>query len=334
MADEKIYPVYLLRGKEPVLRAAALTALVNRLTDPAFRDFDLERIPARGATAEQILGAAAAVPFGSPRKVTIIEDAQRLAADVLEKLKKLLPSQLGPGAALIFVAGEAGDGEKAQGAMQRLAGIAKNLGVVQTFDPLERGRVGAWLAGAAKERGVNLDGGARAELTARVGSNLGALERELDKLAAYTAGRGTVSRADVEAVVPESTEYSIFHLVDAVSEGRTADALRVLHGVRANNEPAQRIMPLLARQIRLVWQAKMLADERGAADRLPNEPNLLKMAPFVQEKTRRQARNMSWPRLRRGLRLLLDKDLALKGVEGPPVGDDEALETLVVGLCG
>ena len=104
MADDKIYPVYLLKGKEPVLRSAALSRLIDHLTDPAFRDFDLERIPARGATADQILAAAGAVPFGSTRRVTVIEDAQRLTSDVLEKLKKMLPTQVGPGAALIFVA--------------------------------------------------------------------------------------------------------------------------------------------------------------------------------------------------------------------------------------
>lgn len=335
MAEEKIHPVYLLKGAEPVRRTEARDALVDRLTDPAFRDFDLERIEARGATADQILAAAGGVPFGSTRRVAVIDDAQRLPTDVLEKLKKLLPSQIGPGATLIFVASEAGgDGEKVQGALRRLENIAKSLGAVQTYGPLDRNAIGAWLTDAAKKRGKTLDAGARTELPARVGLSLGALEREMDKLAAFTGDRATITRADVQTVVPESTEYSVFNLVDAVSEGRAAAALHVLRGVRANNEPPQRIMPLLARQFRLIWQAKMLAEDRGAASRLTQDTNLLKQAPFVQEKARRQARQMAWPRLRHGLRLLLEKDLALKGIEGPPADDDEALETLIIGLCG
>ena len=63
MANEKCYPVYFLKGKEAVLRNEALNALVERYTDPAFRDFDLERIDGREATAERVLSALGGVPF-------------------------------------------------------------------------------------------------------------------------------------------------------------------------------------------------------------------------------------------------------------------------------
>lgn len=335
MPEDKIHPVYLLKGVDPVRRTEARNALVERLTDPGFRDFDVESIDARAATADQILAAAAGVPFGSTRRVAIVEDAQRLSTDVLEKLKKLLPSQLGPAATLIFVISEAGgDAEKVKGAVRRLENIAKALGKVQTFGLLDRNQAGAWLSDAAAKGGKSLDAAARTELIARAGLSLGALRGELEKLTAYTGERSVITRMDVQTVVSESTEYSIFTLVDAVSEGRAAAALHVLRGIRANNEPPQRIMPMLARQLRLIWQAKMLAEDHGAVDRLPLDPNILKALPFVQDKARRQARLMSWDRLRAGMRLILAKDLALKGIEGPPSGDDEALETLVIGLCG
>jgi DNA polymerase-3 subunit delta len=218
--------------------------------------------------------------------------------------------------------------------MRRLDNLSKALGTVQVFGPLDRARLAAWVADAAKQRGKALDAGARAELPERAGPGLGTLERELDKLAAYVGDRATITRDDVIAIVPESAEYSIFKMCDAVAEGQPRAALHILRGLRANNEPALKILPMLARQFRLVWQAKLLAEDRGGAERLPREPNLLRSAPFVQEKARRQARRMSWETLRRGLRLLLEKDLALKGVEGPPADEDEALETLIVALCG
>ena len=333
MPDETIHPVYLLKGKEPVRRAEALAGLVDRLTDPAFRDFDLELLDARAATLDQVLAAAAGVPFASSRHVAVIEDAQRLNPDLVQKLQKQLPGHMGERATIIFVAGEAGDGEKTQGVMRRLESLAKALGVVRVFDPLKRDEAMAWLAETAQRHGTALDAAARTELLARVGLTLGALEREVEKLAAYVGTRNAVTRADVVAVVPESTEYSVFTLVDAVSEGKAALALHTLRGLRARNEPPQRVMSLIARQLRLVWQAKMLMEDRSAAARLPDEPNFLKMAPFLQDKARRQARNIGWPRLRQGFSLILEKDLALKGIEGPPIGDDEALETLIIALC-
>lgn len=333
MPDDKIYPVYLLKGKEPVRRAEALTALIDRLTDPAFRDFDLERLDGRQATAETILSSAANVPFASARRLTIVDDAQRMDGEAAQKLQKTLPAQLGPQSVVILVAGEAGDGQKTQGTLRRLESLAKSMGVVRAYDALKTPEAVEWLNQTARRAGKTMDGPARTELLARVGLHLGALGREMEKLVAYSGNRASITRADVVAVAPESTEYSVFVLVDAVSEGKAALALKTLHGLRANNEPAQRIMPLLARQLRLVWQAKLLAEDRSAADRLPTDPNFLRQAPFVQDKVRRQAARVSWGKLRRGLRLLLEKDLALKGIEGPPTNDDEALETLVAALC-
>jgi DNA polymerase III subunit delta len=146
-------------------------------------------------------------------------------------------------------------------------------------------------------------------------------------------GAGAITRADVEAVVPESAEYSIFTLVDAVSEGNAALALQTLRGLRARNEPVHRILALLARQVRLVWEARLLMEDRDGHERLPREPDLTRLPPFVQNKAKRQAQRFSWPKLQRALRLILDRDLALKGVEGPPVDEDEALETLIIALC-
>ena len=333
MDNEEIYRVYLLKGKEGVRRGEALAGLIDQLTDPAFRDFDLERIDARAATAELVLSAAGAAPFASLRRLTVIEDAQRMAPDAVQKLQKLLPTQIGAQSAVAFVAGETGDGEKAQGVMRRLENLAKSLGVVRSFDPLKPAEAAQWLTKAVQRAGHVLEPDARTEMLARVGPNLGVLGREVEKLAVFVGERKAITRVDVAAVVPESAEYSVFALVDAVSEGRTAAALHVLHGLRAANEPAQRIMPLLARQIRLVWQAKLLAEDRHATGRLPNDPNILKLPPFLQDKARKQAHRLTWEQLSRGLRLLLEKDLALKGIEGPPATDDEALETLVISLC-
>ncbi|HEY3265703.1 MAG TPA: DNA polymerase III subunit delta [Armatimonadota bacterium] len=333
MDNEQIYPVYLLKGKEGVRRGEALSGLIDRLTDAAFRDFDLERIDGRSATAEQVLSAAGAAPFASPRRLTVVEDAQRMAPDAVQKLQKLLSTQIGARSAVVFVAGETGDGEKVQGVMRRLENLAKSMGVVRSFDPLKPAEAAQWLTRAVQSAGHTLEPEARIEMLARVGPNLGVLEREVEKLAVFAGDRKAITRADVVAVTPESAEYSVFALVDAVSEGRVAAAMHVLHGLRAANEPAQRIMPLLARQMRLVWQAKLLSEDRHATGRLPNDPNLLKLPPFLQDKARKQAHRFTWDDLSRALRLLLEKDLALKGIEGPPATDDEALETLVVSLC-
>lgn len=344
--DERIYPVYFLKGRETVLRTEALNALVDRLTDPAFRDFDLERLEGRDTTADRVLAAVGASPFASERRVVIVEDAPRMATEEVEKLQKLLPANTSPRSVLIFLAGTTGDenkrdgddggGKKKQreaGVVRRLDGLAKLLGIVRKFDPLKPPEAARWLTAAAQRSGKAMDPAARTELLARVGPILGTLQMELDKVVMYAANKPSVTVGDVRAVVAESTEFGIFTLTDAVGEGKVNIALQTLHGLRANNEPPLRILPMLTRQYRLVWQARMMAEDRSAADRLPRDANLLKMGDWARDKAARQARQISWERIRRGMRLILETDLALKGVENPAPDDDEALETLIVKLA-
>lgn len=346
MPVEKTYAVYLLKGKEAVLRSDALNALVDRLTDPAFRDFDVERIDGRDATAERVLSAAGGVPFASERRVVIVEDAQRMATEEVERLQKSMPKNVNPLSVVIFVTGETGEdkkggddngggktGQKAAAVVRRLDSLCKSLGVVQKFDPMKPADAARWLATASQRTGKTMNAQARAELLARVGPNLGALLMELDKLAAFASERQEITVDDVHAVVSESTEFSIFVMTDAICAGNAGLALRTLHGLRANNEPALRILPMIGRQYRLVWQAKMMSEDRSAADRLPRDPNLIRMGDWQRDKFAKLARQMTWERLRLGFRLILDRDLALKGVEGPAPDEDEALETLVVELC-
>lgn len=344
MPTEQIYPVYFLKGREAVLRTAALDALIDQLTDPGFRDFDVERIDGKDATADRILAAAGGAPFASLRRVVVVEDAQRMASEEAERLQKLLPKNVNPASAVVFVAGETGEAKKgsddgatktnqrAAAVVRRLDTLAKSLGVIRKFDPLKPPEAARWLAEATRHIGKAMDTAARTELLARVGPALGALQMELEKLAAFAGTRPAITVDDVRSVVSESTEFTIFNLTDAVGAGNVAAALRALHGLRANNEPALRILPMLTRQYRLVWQAKMMSEDRSAADRLPKDLNLLSQSDWQREKFARQARTMTWERLRRGLRLMLQTDLALKGVEGPAPDEDEALEKLVVEL--
>lgn len=345
MANEKNYNVYFLKGKEAVLRNEALNALIQRFVNPAFRDFDLERIDGREATAERVLSALGGVPFASEKRVVVVDDAPRMATEECEKIQKLLPKTIGPMSVVIFVAGETGEekkggddgggktAQKAAGIVKRLDSLCKTLGIVQKFDPLKPPEAARWLTTAVTQSGKHMDAQARTELLARVGCNLGALLMEIDKLAAFSAGRATITKDDVRAVVSESTEFSIFVMTDAICTGNAALALQTLHGLRSNNEPALRILPMIAGQYRLVWQAKMMSEDRTAADRLPREKNVLKMGDWAREKASKQARLVTWDGLRSAFRLILDRDLALKGIEGPAPDEDEALETLIVELC-
>src|SRR5258708_18132510 len=91
-------PAYLLQGQDDRLKRRALEELLDRLVDPAGRDFDLEQLDVDSASAEDILAALASLPLFSDRRVGVLPNPGRLRhtrhRGTQERLAAVLP---GPG---------------------------------------------------------------------------------------------------------------------------------------------------------------------------------------------------------------------------------------------
>ena len=64
-----------------------------------------------------------------------------------------------------------------------------------------------------------------------VGNDLWTLEQELEKLSLYASGR-RIEESDVEELVAQVREASVFAAVDAMIDGRPGVALRLLRQLR------------------------------------------------------------------------------------------------------
>jgi DNA polymerase-3 subunit delta len=135
------------------------------------------------------------------------------------------------------------------------------------------------------------------------------MDGELEKLAAYR-GDEPITGDDVEALVADSREASIFDLVDAIMDKRTEAAIRALNVLMENGATGPYLISMVARQARLVAIAQELA-----AEHVPHSEwasRLGTSSDFVVRKTAEQARRVP-PEAVHGLyRLLLKADMAMK----------------------
>ena len=175
---------------------------------------------------------------------------------------------------------------------------------------------------------------------------------EARKLIDYSGDAPAITVEDVAEVTSETPEEKVFKLVDAIAAGNAAMALRLLSDLfDTADEPggaAPRTLSMIARQFRLVWQAKMLIevgvrvfskdktpDEVQAM--LPSQPNLLDTVsrqPWMGERLSRQARSVSRSDLTRAFGAMAKADRMLKGVDGDVEDPRAIMELLVVELCG
>ncbi|MFA0752302.1 MAG: hypothetical protein IMHGJWDQ_000049 [Candidatus Fervidibacter sp.] len=192
----------------------------------------------------------------------------------------------------------------------------------------------------AEQAAIHMDKAAVQELIDRVGNDARQLATEVEKLALYIGVDGRISVDIVRELVP-SLAMDVFALMNAVVEGETAKALRMLDGLLQRRESPMLILYLLARQFRFLLQARLLLDSKLVApallharadtfrqqlERIPDEIrhrfpedaryNLLKQSPSVIRNFLLQARHFSRDQILRALQLILDTDVGFKtGIE-------------------
>src|SRR5207237_441364 len=187
---------------------------------PAARDFNLDQRSAPELDAEAFHALVNTPPMLATRRAVVVRGLEQLkkTAKLRQELLRYLESP-NPTTLLVLVqaAGEAPDAEL----------VRRTTAVV--VEPLPPARVERWMAHRAGQLALTLAPEAGALLLDAVGSDLAALARELEKLAALGGGGSRpATREDVAALVGVRRGETLQDLVDATLERRAADAARLV----------------------------------------------------------------------------------------------------------
>jgi DNA polymerase-3 subunit delta len=200
------------------------------------------------------------------------------------------------------------------------------LAEVKTF-PLLRGRdLKAWIRGRVKGEGGDITPQAVNLLAELIGGDLWAMDGEIQKLFLYSPER-PISEDDVRQLVSHVQEANIFALVDAVAEGRTELAQRILHRLYDEGVAPTYILTMITRQFRLIAQANDL--EKGLS-RPQIQDRLGLKSSYSLDKTLSQAKLYDFEGVKQAYDKLLETDLAIKTGK---YSDKLALELLVTELA-
>jgi DNA polymerase III delta subunit len=185
--------------------------------------------------------------------------------------------------------------------------------------------LGAWIAGEARERRLDLGPGAARELADRLGARVteGDVDRrflsrmasgELDKLALrHALDEGPVTPDDVRALVPETTPSSLWAVTDAVGDRRVEAAVTAIdRALEATPEPV--LLTILHRRIAELLE---LGDRLGGGASLAESARVMGINSEFRAKTLAgQARRWTTDELAAALAGLVELDAMVKGVPG------------------
>lgn len=317
--------VVLLAGEEEALRRRALHDLLAIAT--ADGDFDLQTLEADATGPAEWIASAGTAPFLSARRTVVVRHLLRRDEPPTPSPLASLP----PTALLILVADEeqSADEQRArrfqtiQRAWEKV--VAAAGGSVGDFKTDPKQVKVAIRAEAARLDKKLSDAGAE-RLAEMMGGSLSRAFEELEKLAIYLGNRDQITEADIRAVAVPAREWNVFRLIDATVDGAPGEALRQLRilvgaQTRAEGAALSRIFPMLSRQLRLMWQARVCV-EAGCAPGspspevracFPERPSLASEPPYRQGRLMQLAKRTSLGGLARCLQSVSDADAKLKG---------------------
>lgn len=325
-------PTHLIFGEDRFARLEAVAQLRASLDPDGSLANNSIAFDGQRLTLSELGAAASAAPFlGDTRWVRVdgllarFDQGGRRGLGEWTALDDLL-QQIPPTTVLVF----ADDQLRRNNPLRQL--IEPHV-QVQEFARLKPEQALDWLRDEVRRRGLHLTVNAARTLVQRTGGDRGGLSQALEKLALY-AGDAQIDDELVETMTPAIRSVTIFNLVDAVAEGRLADAMQALDGVRADGESEQRIIQMLARQYRQIIITREVLDQGGRDEDI--QAALKTNFSWLARRMRRQAQSYTQASADAALARILEADSAIidyrRGEGGLP--EDVAVELLVAELAG
>lgn len=320
----EVRSAYLFQGEEEHIKQKALQALREALLPPGLEA--VNETVLMNPPSSDIIAAAETLPMLAERRLVQVHDSALLgsgrAAGESEEAGRLAEylAAAPDTACIVFYCRGMADGRK------KLAQALTKQGAVVRFDALSDPELQRWIAAQAKGQGKTITQQNAVLLAFTAGHELLTLGQEIAKLAAHAGERTEILQEDIETVATLSLECTVFQLVDALVEGKEAEALRLLRVMLENGEGRIGILAMLARQYRNLLYYRTMKD-RGVPE--GEMQKRLGVPAFAFRKLAAQARNMQTEALRDRLTLCVDTDYAIKTGK---MREEDALERAIFRL--
>ena len=263
LAQGKPGRLYVFHGEETYLRDHYRGKLREVLLSGGMGEFNLHRLRPADVNPRALEEAVDCLPMMAERTMVLVTDFDLFKAgerDREEYIRTL--SQLPEYCCLVFVYDLL---EYKPDARTKLAAALKANGTAVNFQRQEQGDLVDWVRRRFKALGKEIDPRLALELISLCGDLMTTLIGEIEKVGAYARGP-KITRADIDAVAAPQLDAVVFEMTDAIGAGSFDQAASVLGELFQMQEPPQKILWSLGRQMRQIYSAR-LALEGGKGSR-------------------------------------------------------------------
>ncbi|MYL63006.1 DNA polymerase III subunit delta [Bacillus hwajinpoensis] len=309
--QNKLDPLYLLTGTETFLVDELQKMIINQALPEEEKEFglayyDLNETPVQAAVEDAetlpFLGEKRVIILKNPLFLTAAKDKSKVEHD-LDSLQRYAENP-SPFTILIIEAPYEKLDER-----KKLVKTIKKAGAFVKAEALQENHLGDWLQQRAKQHGVSLDQEGEERLVQLTGSHLMLLQQEIDKMALYVGEGGIVNAEVVDLLVARTLENDIFALIDRIVRKDLNKAFRILYDLLKINEEPIKILSLIGRQFRIIYQVSELS-KRGYGQK--QMASTLKLHPYAVKIAQQQSRSFEEEKLRFILDQIAESDYEMK----------------------
>jgi len=308
--QEKIYPVYLFYGNENYLKEDILKKLRNRLIDPAYRELNYKVFYGEKLSINEVINDLYTLPLISKHKLVVIKEAEKINKNdetkLIDYFNRLNLKNIFSTLIIIY---------KENSPKKELITAIKRIGIAANFGITDKAKLVLWIKSKFRQSNKKITQEAIFYLQSIVGSDLGRLFNEIEKIDIYTKDQKIIEKEDVMTTIGGSEAVNIFKVLDSIGDKDIKNAIDGLVKLNQGNLHHLSILAMIYRQIKLILQTKLLL---ANGFNFKDVEKKLKLPYFVVEKIIKQSKKYTFKEIGKSYELLNITDLELKDSQKEP----------------
>ncbi len=327
----KIENTYLFLGEEYYLIHECISIVKDEFIENTWEALNFTTLDGENTNFDTLVNACETLPFMSNKKIIILNGInafiEKEDINSKDEIYKYLET-LGDHICLILV-----DKSNELKKNTKLYRLYNKKSLVVDFAKLKGKDLNLWVEGQLKSynkrmsySNINYFLQNSSYLSRNISSTLYDLENELKKLVDFT-NNIEITKDDIDLILIKSLDNNIFDLLSALNIGDINSSLKIFNEIYLSNEPIQKILFMIARQIRLLLSYKLYKD-KGYTD--GDIQGKLQIKPYEFSKISSGARNYNIEDLEMSLNSILEVDRKIKTTS---TNDKIEMEMLLIKLA-
>ncbi|MCK9421197.1 MAG: DNA polymerase III subunit delta [Bacteroidales bacterium] len=317
----KIYhPVYLLHGEEPYFIDVISDFIEQNILNDLEKEFNLTIVYGKDSNVPTLASYARRFPMMANYHVLIVKEAQEL--DKIEELQSYVDKPLS--STILVLCYKYGKVDKRKTFYKSI----EKQGVVFESARLYDNKIPDWINNYLHQQNYTINPKAAALLAEFLGSDLGKIVNEIQKLLINLAPGSAITEEDVEKNIGISKDYNVFELQKALAQKDIVKSNRIILHFAANprENPLVKVIPILFAYFSKVLTYHYLTDKSRNS-----VASALSVNPFFVNDYLQAARSFPVARIIQIISILREYDLKSKGVENNATyaGDGELMKEII-----